>query len=51
MKQTYPATAFIAAIEQALHYGLFDLGRVEAMILRQVAGDFFALDAEGAEDA
>jgi hypothetical protein len=46
MKRTYPAGPFIAAIEQALQYGLFDLGRLETLILKQVAGEFFALDAE-----
>ena len=46
MKRTYPNGPFIAAIEQALQYGMFDLGRLEALILKQVAGDFFALDAE-----
>ena len=46
MKRTYPAGPFIAAIEQALQYGMFDLGRLEALILKQVAGEFFALDAE-----
>jgi hypothetical protein len=38
MKRTYPAGPFIAAIEQALQYGMFDLGRLEALILKQVAG-------------
>jgi hypothetical protein len=42
MKLTYPRGPFIAAIEQALRYGLF--GRLAALILKQVAGDFFALD-------
>jgi transposase len=46
MKRTYPAGPFIAAIEQALQYGMFDLGRLEALILKQVAGEFFALSAE-----
>lgn len=46
MKRTYPGGPFIAAIEQALQYGMFDLGRLEALILKQVAGEFFALDAE-----
>ena len=49
MKRTYPAGPFIAAVEQALTYGLFDLGRLEALILKQVAGDFFAL--KGDDDA
>ena len=43
MKRSYPAQPFLAAIEQALRYGLFDLGRVEALILKYVAGDFFRL--------
>jgi hypothetical protein len=51
MKRTYPAGPFIGAIEQALQYGLFDLGRLEALILKQVAGDFFALDAGDDGDA
>jgi len=40
LKRTYPSGPFIAAIEQALHYGMFDLGRLEALILKQVAGEF-----------
>ena len=51
LKRTYPSGPFIAAIEQALQYGLFDLGRLEALILKQVAGDFFALDAGDDGDA
>jgi hypothetical protein len=51
MKRTYPSGPFIAAIEQALTYSLFDLGRLEALILKQVAGDFFALDGRDDDDA
>ena len=51
MKRTYPSGPFIAAIERALQYGLFDLGRLEALILKHVAGDFFALDAGDDGDA
>jgi hypothetical protein len=51
LKRTYPSKPLIAAIEQALHYGLFDLGRLEALILKQVAGDFFALDQGSGDDA
>ncbi len=53
MKRTYPGAPFIAAVEQALHYGMFDLGRLEALVLERVAGDFFALernDNQGGED-
>ena len=51
MKRTYPAGPFIAAVEQALTYGLFDLGRLEALILKEIAGDFFALDGGADDDA
>jgi transposase len=51
LKRTYPGGPFIAAIEQALRYGMFDLGRLEALILNQVAGEFFALDARDDDDA
>ena len=51
MRRTYPPGPFIAAIEQALRYGLFDLTRLEDLILRQVAGDFFALKAGENDDA
>ncbi len=42
LKRTYPAEPFLAAIEQALEYGLFDMSRLERLILERVAGDFFA---------
>jgi len=51
MKRSYPTEPFLAAIEQALHYGLFDLGRVEALILKHVAGDFFRLPEVSEDDA
>jgi hypothetical protein len=51
LKRTYPAGPFLAAVEQALHFGLFDLARLETLILRQVAGDFFDLDAAADDDA
>jgi transposase len=46
LKRTYPEEAFNAACEQALHYGLFDLARLERLILERVAGDFFRIDEE-----
>ncbi len=48
LRRTYPREAFLGAIEKALHYGLYDLNRLENLILEQVAGDFFqiALDDE-----
>jgi hypothetical protein len=51
LKRTYPAEPFLAAVEQALRYGLFDLGRLEALILKFAAGEFFRLPEEGENDA
>jgi transposase len=47
LKRAYPREPFVAAVQQALKYGLFDLGRLETLVLRHVAGDFFALDDDG----
>ena len=44
----YPREPFLAAIAEAAQYGLYDLDRVERMILRRVARDFFLL--EGNDD-
>ena len=46
LKRTYPNEPFLAAIEHALHYGLFDLSRLEQLILERVAGDFFDLEED-----
>jgi len=46
LKQSYPAEPFLAALRQALDYGLFDLSRLERLILERVAGDFFELDTD-----
>jgi len=50
LKRSYPPLPFLAAVEQALKYGLFDLARLETLVLRHVAGDFFALDHETQDD-
>jgi len=46
LKRTYPPEAFEKAIAQALRYGLYDLSRLEQMILSQVQGDFFNIDED-----
>lgn len=51
LQRTYPRQAFEAAVRLASHFGLYDLGRLEKLILQQVAGDFFALHADGEDDA
>ena len=43
----YPREPLLAAVCEAAHYGLYDLDRVERMILRRVAQDYFRLKANG----
>jgi hypothetical protein len=44
MLREYPREPFLGAIHEAAQYGLYDLDRVERMILRRVQRDFFLLD-------
>lgn len=46
LKRTYPTEPFLAAVEKALAYGLYDLSRLEKMIIEHVAGDFFRFPDE-----
>jgi hypothetical protein len=47
----YPRQPLLAAVEQAAHYGLYDLDRLERMILHRVARDYFLLaDSESDPD-
>jgi transposase len=39
----YPREPFLAAVREAAQYGLYDLDRLERMILRRVARDYFLL--------
>lgn len=41
MAREYPAAPLRAAIEEAERYGLFDLDRLERMVLERIAKDFF----------
>jgi transposase len=44
MLREYPREAFLGAIEEAGRYGLYDLDRVERMILRRVRCEYFRLE-------
>lgn len=44
MARDYPREAFLAAVADAAHYGLYDLDRLERMILRRIANQYFQLD-------
>jgi hypothetical protein len=41
----YPRTPLLAAVREAAHYGLYDLDRLERMILRRIARDYFQLNS------
>jgi transposase len=42
----YPTDAVITAVDTALKYGLLDMKRIEGIVLRTIAGDFFKLSHE-----
>jgi transposase len=39
----YPRAPLLAAVRIAAHYGLYDLDRLERMVLRQIVDDYFLL--------
>ena len=46
LKRTYPQDAFIKAIKQAHQYGMYDLNRLEELIIKSVAGNYFNLTGD-----
>jgi hypothetical protein len=51
MRRDYPVAPLAAAVETAAHYGLYDLDRLERMILRNVATAYFVVPADREEPA
>ena len=47
MVREYPHKPLLAAIQQAAHYGLYDLDRVERMVLKRIAQDYFLIKPNG----
>jgi hypothetical protein len=45
----YPRAPFLVAVRQAEHYGLFDLDRLERMVLKEIAHEYFVLPLEPKE--
>ena len=45
----YPREPLLGAVREASRYGLYDLDRLERMILRRVTHEYFLLD-EGSND-
>ncbi len=46
MRRDYPSKPFLAAVASASHYGLFDLDRLERMVLRNIATEYFVAPAD-----
>jgi transposase len=46
LRLDYPAAPLCAALEAAAHYGLYDLDRLERMILRNIATAYFVVPDE-----
>ena len=46
MLKEYPREPFLSAVGEAARFGLYDLDRVERMILQRVARDYFLLEPE-----
>jgi hypothetical protein len=50
MIDEYPQAPLLAALREALRYGLADIERLERMVLRRIAKDFFVLRPEADTD-
>ncbi len=50
MVREYPRDALLAAVQEASRYGLYDLDRLERMILRRIARDYFLLKGPDSHD-
>jgi transposase len=46
----YPAGPLCRALEVALEYGVTDIARIEEMVLKNIAGDFFQLGRDQEDD-
>ena len=46
----YPRAPFLTAVRSAEQYGLFDLDRLERMVLKQIASDYFIFPIERDEE-
>jgi hypothetical protein len=50
MRRDYPRPPLLAAVQAAAHYGMYDLDRLERMVLRNVADQYFVLPADRRDD-
>lgn len=46
MLREFPREPLLAAVARAEQYGLYDLGRLERLVLRQIRHDYFVMDGQ-----
>jgi hypothetical protein len=46
MRRDYPAKPFFDGVQSAAHYGLYDLDRLERIVLRNIATEYFVAPAD-----
>jgi hypothetical protein len=46
MSRDYPKKPFVDALSSATHYGLYDLDRLERIVLRNIATEYFVAPAD-----
>ena len=50
MRRDYPRDAFLSAVRSAAHYGMHDLDRLERMVLRNIATEYFVVPEDRDEE-
>jgi transposase len=50
MRRDYPRGPLLKAVKEAAHYGLYDVDRLERMVLRNIASDYFVLPTQRPEE-
>jgi hypothetical protein len=46
MRRDYPSKPFVDAVQSAAHYGMYDLDRLERMVLRNIATEYFVVPVQ-----
>jgi hypothetical protein len=50
MRRDYPRDALLSAVKSATHFGMYELDRLERMVLRNIAAEYFVLPVDRDND-
>lgn len=50
MRRDYPRDAFLSAVKSAAHFGMYELDRLERMVLRNIASEYFVNPVDRDDD-